>query len=202
MADRVVVREGRPTQQEGRQYARYSNEASHGVVRILFGPHFEEILGRAYLSPGHDMSYEHAVFAETDAGIVGMASGFSAEDHRTSTVKPTIRAAGFRGIRLVPFGILGLRFFSFVNTVPDGDYYLAALAVDDAARGLGVGSILLDEIEQRAVAARCARLALDVETANHHAQRVYQHRGMTIDGESPAIAFMPDKRVYRMVKTL
>ena len=202
MADRVVVREAQPTPQEGQQYARYSNEASHGVVRILFGAHFEQILGRAYLSPGHDMSYEHVVFAETDAGIVGMASGFSFDDHRTSTVRPVLQAARLRGIRLVPFGILGLRFFSFVNTVPEGDYYVAALAVDDTSRGQGVASMLLDDTEKRAAAAGCTRLVLDVETANHHAQRVYQRRGMTIEGESPAIAFMPDKRVYRMVKTL
>lgn len=202
MADGVAIRPARPTALEGERYARYSNEASHGVVRILFGPHFEQILGRAYLSPGHDLSYEHAVFAETDAGIVGMASGYSFEDHRTSSLRPVVQAAGLRGIRLVPFGILGLRFFSFVNTVPDGDYYLAAVAVDDTARGFRVGSMLLDDTEQRAAAAGCTRLVLDVDTANHHAQRVYQHRGMTIEGESPAIAFMPDKRVYRMVKTL
>lgn len=202
MADRVVVRPARPTQHDGQHYARHSNEASHGVVRVLFGPRFEQILGRAYLSRGHDMSYEHVAFAETDAGIVGMASGFSSEDHRTSTVRPVLQAAGLRGIRLVPFGILGLRFFSFVNTVPDGDYYLAAVAVDDSSRGRGVASMLLDHTEQQAAAAGCSRVVLDVETANHQAQRVYQHRGMTIEGESPAIAFMPDKRVYRMVKTL
>ncbi len=46
----------------------------------------------------------------------------------------------------------------FIKTVPDGDYYLLAVAVDDQARGSGIGSTLLDYSEATARAHGCARI--------------------------------------------
>ncbi len=40
------------------------DQASHRLVRRLFGPRYDLIIGRAYLSSGHDMSYQTAIFAE------------------------------------------------------------------------------------------------------------------------------------------
>ncbi len=202
MAGEATIRQARPTRQEGGLYALYSNEASEGFVRDLFGAYYLRILGTAFLSPGHDSSYESTVFAKIDGEIVGMASGYSFEEHQRSSLKPVMKAAGPRMLRMLPLGVLAARFLAFVTKLGDGEYYLAALAVNTDSRGKGVASALLDATERRAVEAGCQRLVLDVDIANHGAQRVYQHRGMTVDAESPAIAFMPDKRVYRISKPL
>ncbi len=53
---------------EGVRFARYMDQASHGLVRRLFGPRYDLIIGRAYLSSGHDMSYQTAIFAELGVG--------------------------------------------------------------------------------------------------------------------------------------
>lgn len=202
MAVAISIRPAQPTIEEGRFFAHFSNQASHGQVRTLFGPQYERILSEAYVSRGHDMSYETVNFAKRGEDIVGMASGYSAEQHRSSSLRPTIRAAGIRMLRLLPIGFLGGRFFSFINEVPDGDFYLAALAVDESVRRSGVGSLLLDEVESRALKEGCHRLALDVAVDNPNARRLYERRGMSVEAESPPIMFMPDKRVYRMAKAL
>lgn len=199
----VVLRPARPTVDEGVRFARYMNQASHGLVQRLFGPRYELTIGRAYLSPGHDMSYQTAVFAELgDGEIVGMASAYSYLEHAAASDGPVLRAAGFRMVRMIPIWILGRALFSFIDTVPDGDYYLAGMAVDDAQRGKGIGSRLLDEAENRAVTLGCRRLALDVAADNEGARRLYERRGMTVDSQSPTVFLMPDQSVYRMVKVI
>lgn len=188
---------------EGIRFARYMNQASHGLVRRLFGPRYELIIGRAYLSPGNDMSYQTALFAELGGGeIVGLASAYSYLEHAAASDAPVLRAAGFRMARMIPVWVLGRALFSFIDTVPDGDYYLAGMAVDEDHRGSGIGSMLLDEVEIRAAKSGCRRLALDVAADNDGARRLYERRGMTVDSLSPSMFLMPDKRVYRMVKVL
>jgi ribosomal protein S18 acetylase RimI-like enzyme len=194
------LRPAQPNVEDGRRFAHYVNEASHGLVRSLFGPRFERIIAEAFLSPGHDLSYETAVFAETEGRIVGMTSSYSSAQHRESSDKPVIAAAGLQVIRMIPLGILGRRFLAFINTVPDGDFYLAAVAIDDSLRGAGIGSMLIDDVEERAVASGCHRLALDVAVDNTSAIRLYEKRGMSIEAESPSILFRPGQRVLRMVK--
>jgi len=90
----------------------------------------------------------------------------------------------------------------FLDTVPDGDFYLQAIAVDSELRGAGVGSILIDAIEARAGASGSARLALDVSATNEGAYRLYSRRGMTVESESPKRWFMPRSEVMRMTKLL
>lgn len=199
---RPVLRPARPDLDEGVRFADYMNQASHGLARLLFGPSYKRIIANAYLDRGHDMSHTTAVFAEFDGEIVGMASAYSAEEHEDSSDWPVIRAARLRMVRMLPMAILGRGLLSFIDTVPDDDYYLAALAVDADRRGSGIGSMLLEDCERRARSAGCRRLALDVAADNPDARRLYERRGMQSEATSPPIMFMPDQRVHRMVKEI
>ncbi len=90
----------------------------------------------------------------------------------------------------------------FIETVPDGDYYLQAVAVDDQYRGSGFGSTLLDYSEEVGRAAACARIVLDVAENNAGARQLYERRGMKVEATSPSILRIPDTRAYRMIKPL
>jgi ribosomal protein S18 acetylase RimI-like enzyme len=112
-----------------------------------------------------------------------------------------MKAAGFlRSIRVLALTPFTLGLIRFMNGLDDGDYYVQAVAVDASSRGAGVGSKLLDLSEQRARAAQCRRLVLDVSCTNAAAKRLYGRRGMTVVAESPGITFVPDSSVLRMVK--
>ena len=196
------IRQAQPDMSEGRAFAAYLDAAADGIFRMLLGRNHEDIVAEAYLEPGHDLSYEHVVFAELDDGIVGMASGYTASEHEQSSDAPLRKAAGWRTIRMVGIALLGGRLFEFIDSVPDGDYYLQAIAVDTQRRGAGIGSALMDHAEASASREGCARFTLDVAVDNDGARRLYERRGMAKVAESPSVALLPQSGVYRMAKDL
>ena len=198
----VQLRPGRPTVEEGERFARYLNEAADGVFQVLLGGRYARIIGQAYTSPGHDLSHQTAVFAQDGGTIVGMASGYSSEYHQGSTDQPLQQAAGWRVVRMAALSALGRGMLAFMDRVPDGDFYLQAVAVDEDQRGRGVGSVLIDDVEKRAADSGCRRLALDVAKDNEGARRLYERRGMEIEAESPRLLLTPGSGVFRMVKTI
>jgi ribosomal protein S18 acetylase RimI-like enzyme len=98
--------------------------------------------------------------------------------------------------------MLGRRMKTFIKAVPDGDYYLLAVAVDGQYRGAGIGSTLLDYSEGRARAVGCTRIVLDVAEKNAGVRRLYERRGMEVEAKSPSIILAPSFRACRMVKPL
>ena len=198
----VTVRPAVSMIDEGLLFARYLNMAADGAFRALLGRGYDRVVGEAYLSPGHDLSYETVVFAERSGRIVGMASGHTSQQHAESSDEPLRRAAGFRMVRMAAFSMLGRGMKRFITAVPDGDYYLQAVAVDDQYRGSGIGSTLLDYSEETGRAAACARIVLDVAEKNTDARQLYERRGMEVNATSPSILLIPNTRAHRMVKPL
>ena len=117
--------------------------------------------------------------------------------------RPLLDAAGrLIGLRIAAVSLIARPMLRFLEHVPDGDFYLQAVAVDDDQRGNGIGSLLIDHIEAQARAEGCARLVLDVAAGNPNARRLYERIGMTVEAESPHPPFMTDMRAFRMVKPL
>lgn len=199
----TTLHPARPTSDEGVVFAAYLDTAAYGLFRAMLGRQVERIIADADQETGHDLSYQHVTFAERGGQIVGMASAYTAEDHRRSSDEALAQAAGtIRTVRMAIVSILGRPLLRFVDHVPDGDFYLQAVAVDDDQRGRGIGSLLIDHVEAEARAHRCARVVLDVAADNDGARRLYESRGMTVEAESPHPPFMPSMRVRRMVKPL
>ena len=122
VSESVTVRPAVATIDEGVLFARYLNVAADGAFRALLGRGYEDVIGEAYLSPGHDLSYETVVFTERSGRIAGMASGFTSQEHEQSTDEPLRRAAGFRMVRMTAFSVVGRGMKQFIKTVPEGDY--------------------------------------------------------------------------------
>ena len=136
----VTVRAARPSPEEGERFAEFFDVAEAGIVRQVLGKRSEQVMAAAYLSPGHNYSYETVHFAEIDGQIVGMASAYGSRYHAASSLRPILRAAGLRSIRAIPAVVFGWRVMSFVDAIPESDFYLAALAVDATRRGEGIGT--------------------------------------------------------------
>ena len=198
----ITIRPAVKTLEDGQQFARLFDIAGDGLARWMFGKGFAGIVSKAFLEPDHDLSYEHVWFAETEAGIAGMLSGYSSADHAQSRDGPVMRAAGIQAVRMIATWLVAVRLFSFMDRLPEGDWYLQAVAVDEAHRGAGIGSRLLDYAEATATAAGARRLALDVAVDNDGARRLYERRGLAIEATSPSVPFMPDTAVHRMAKDL
>jgi ribosomal protein S18 acetylase RimI-like enzyme len=198
----IVLRAAKPTFDEGLVFARYLNEAAEGFFRFMLGRRVADIIAKAYTQPDHDYSFQNVIFAENDKVIVGMASGCTAKQRRRFSDRPLKQAAGFPALRMRAVKILCAPLLRILNTLADGDFYLQAIAIDKELRGEGVGSALMDSIEDRARAGGSTRLSLDVSAKNEGARRLYERRGMTVESQWPKRLVIPGLRLLRMTKTL
>jgi ribosomal protein S18 acetylase RimI-like enzyme len=199
---RAKLRPAEPAIEEGQAFAGYLDQAAEGFFGFWLGGRADSILAQAYLQPGHDLSYEGVTFAERDGALVGMALGYTAEQHRLSSTEPLEQAAGRWHPRMSTVSFVLAPLFKILHTMADGDFYLQAIAVDPAERGTGVGSALMDFAEENAIASGAARLVLDVSVANATARRLYERRGMTIESTWPRRFRLPKVTLLRMVKSL
>jgi ribosomal protein S18 acetylase RimI-like enzyme len=199
---RVALRPAKPEFEEGLLFARYLDAAADGVFRFMLGKAADRVLAKAFLEPAHDLSYGHVTFAERDTTIIGMVSSYSSQQHRRSSDGPLIRAAGWRAARMAAVGVIAAGLFRFLGTVPEGDFYLQAVAADPQSRGGGVGSALIRHAEERGRRAGCTRLALDVAVDNHGARQLYERLGFVVEAASPRSAILPKGQVHRMAAML
>ena len=198
----IVLRDANPTINEGLVCGHYLDEVAEGFFRFMLGRRFAEIIARAYSRPNHSYSFQNVIYAEFDKRIVGMALGFTAEQHHKFSDQPLKEAAGFRALRMTIVKIICAPMLRILETIADGDFYLLSMAVDKEYRGKGIGSALIDTIEERARASGSTRLSLDVSANNEGARRIYERRGMNIKSQWPKRIPLPGVRFYRMTKSL
>ncbi len=202
MADQQTrLRPATPEREDGLEFARYLDQAAEGFFGFMLGREAASIIADAFTEPGHSLSYEHVVFVERDGVIVGMSLAYTHEQHREFSDEPLERAAGRAARRMKLARFLLAPMWRILETVPDGDFYLQAIAVDPELRGAGIGSLLLDDVVERGTRNGSARLTLDVGARNKGARRLYARRGFTESSEWPAARFVPTVFV-RMTKSL
>ena len=198
----IRLRAATPDFNEGVVFARYADEVAEGFFRVMLGRNVVAILATAYMQPNHEHSYQNVTFAERDGVIVGMASGYDATQRHHFSDQPLKHAAGSHAVRMKAVKILYAPLMRILETVAEGDFYLLSLAVERALRGEGVGSMLLDAVEDRARANGSARLSLDVSANKEGARRLYGRRGMTVESQWPKRVVIPGVKLLRMTKTL
>ncbi len=131
------------------------------------------------------------IFAEVDNKIVGMSSTFTEKQHRKFSDKPLRRAAKRNAIRMKLVRILFAPLWRILETIPEGDFYVQGIAIEPELRGIGIGSILMNNIEKRAKASESNRLSLDVSAKNDGARRLYKRLGMVESSMWPNSRFLP-----------
>lgn len=198
----TLLRPAAPTVEEGKCFAGYLDQAADGFFGLMLGQRSADILAKAYMQPDHDLSYQYVTFAEQNSRVVGMFSGYTARQHQRSSDRPLQQAAGSSQARMAVVSFLLSPMLRFLETVPEGEFYLQAIAVEPEIRGAGVGSMLLDAVEATAIAQGAHKLSLDVFSGNTGARRLYEKRGMRVESHWPKRLPIPGFKIFRMVKPL
>ena len=196
----IILRTANPTFDEGLTFAYYLDEAFEGLFRLMLGRRAADIVAAAYTQPNHDFSYQNAIFAECNKTIVGMTTGYTTEQHHGYSDQPLKQAAVDHIFEKVGVTLLCLR-LRLLGTHTDGDFYLQAIATSQEFRSQGVGSALLDAIEDRARVSGSTRLVLDASAKNEGARRFYERHGMTVKLKGSTSPFMP-RFIIQMTKRL
>lgn len=200
--DSIVLRAAKPTLDEGLVFARYLDEVAEGFFRFMIGRCVEHVIATAFLQPGHDLSHQNVTFVEQEGAIVGMVSGYTARQHRASSRRPLKEAAGRSNLRMRIVSFLFAPLKRIIDSTSDEDFYVQAIAVSKEQQGGGVGSTLMDFIEEEARASGSTRLALDVSAKNESARRFYSNRGMSVESQWPKRLPIRALKFYRMTKKL
>lgn len=185
MFPRIALRRACPTPSDGVLFARYLDTSADGLFGLMLGPESERVVAKAYVVPDHGLSFEHVTFALREDIVVGMVSAYSSEQHGRSTDAPLKRAAGWRIIRLGAVSVAVGRVLRFLGDIPDGDFYLQAVALDSESQGEGVGTVLIEHAQNRAMEKPADRFTLHVAVENTVARRLYERLGMRIEATSP-----------------
>ena len=201
-----VLRAARPTDAEAALFAELTDAAARGMFAYLLGRDAPRILAAIYKVPGHTLSFERVVVAESDGAVAGMASDYSAEDYRAGGrigVRLMTREAGWRALRLGIAYVPVRRPLGFTEQIDDGDQYLQMVAVLPAFRGRGVGTALIEAAAERARSEGASRLVLDVEAENSGALALYRRLGFEITATSRRGSWpMRHIQIHRMGRTL
>jgi len=200
-AKSIIIRPANPTIEEGQQFATYMNSTSDGGFKKMFGKRFEKIVSAAYREPNHDLSYETALFAEVEAEIVGMVSGYSAEQYRQFRKDVVKQGAGRSRFRITLISTLIAPMMRFLHTYDDGDFYVEFLAVDETHRGQGIGAKLLNSMEDRARDSRSTHFAINVAARNKGARKLYERHGFVTIARWPRTRLVRPN-ILRMTKPL
>ena len=197
----VHLRPARPEYDEGLIFARYLDQAAEGFFQFMLGKNSKTIIANAFLELGHSLSFENVVFVEKDTRIVGMSSTFTGVKHRDFSDEPLMRAAKRNAIRMKLVRTLFAPLWRILESIPEEDFYIQSIAVEPDLRGAGIGSLLMKDIENRALVNGSSRLSLDVSAKNEGAKRLYKHREMTEVSVWPKSRYLPTFLV-RMSKDL
>ena len=197
----TLLRPARPEYDEGLLFARYIDEAAEGFFGFMLGRNSQSIIAKAFIEPGHTLSYENVIFAEKGGEVVGMSSSFSGVQHREFSEGPLKKAAVRSAVRMKIVRTLFSPLWRILESIPNDDFYIQGIAVEPQLRGKGIGSVLMNDLESRARLNGSLRLSLDVSAKNKGAQKLYEKLGMVVVSKWPSTRILPTVFV-RMSKDL
>jgi GNAT superfamily N-acetyltransferase len=186
--------------------ARPDDRAAPALLYVSAAPYYDAYAGsreRAvrmlealWARPGHTASFDVTHVAVLDGSVVGVLTAFPAVDSdRLARRFLRLSVPRLPVWRWLPI-LRHLRASATVTPVPPEDaLYVDALAVEAAARHLGVASRLLREAERLAAERGLAGVALDTGIDNGPARALYEGYGFR-PGRVHATA---DERVARAV---
>lgn len=171
-------------------------EASGGLMSMMLGGRWREVLTDVIGVPGHEMSLETARIAMVGGEPVGVAVSCGASTPSVDEVMQ--KAAGRSVVRLAIVSAVAAPVLGFMGCHAPGEWHLTAVAVDESQRGAGIGSVLLNDTRKRAVDHDATALTLDVDTDNDGARRLYERLGFTETARSGRAWLIGGAQVTRM----
>jgi ribosomal protein S18 acetylase RimI-like enzyme len=164
-----------------------------------------DILKRLFPVKGHRFSYEFTRVAVRQERVVGLFTGYSGK--LLGRLNRRLGQLMFQQYRLRGKAALLIRALPlvFIKEADRDEYLVSNLAVRKQVRGRGIGSGLLEQVEERTREVGLRRISLMVSIGNEDARRFYESHGFKVR----ATQLESNKRVpylgpgyHRMVKAL
>lgn len=199
--DELIIRKGKI--EDARDFSHLILLSAPVFFPSLFGDNVLEVMENLFRYPGNIFSFEHSYFVEMEKKIAGMVLGYTwkeRDQEELNTGFLLFRYLGWDILTRVPYL---LRVQSILGKLVAGDYYISNIAVYPEFRGCGLGTRLLEKMEEEAVERGCKMMVLDVEADNRGAIRLYQKLGYNA-GEGSSVVKIKGKsfEFFRMRKNI
>ncbi len=199
--DNIIIRKGKA--EDAQDFSQFILLSAATFFSSIFASNTEEVMRKTFQQPGNLFSFEHSYFIEVNGKIAGMALGYNWEQKRREELHT--------GLLLVKY--LKWSFFTrifnllkaqgIVGKVSENEYYLSNIAVYPEFRALGLGTKLFSEIKRESEKTGSNKIALDVETNNKRAIKLYERLGYIIKWRTPSIKINKETfEFFRMFKVL
>lgn len=152
------------------------------LFATVFGEGFKEIIQKIFKERRNLFSFEHTYFLKMDGKIAGMVLSYDWTIKRREEINTGRALFKHMGLKLIKRLPLLLKLNSVVGILNRGEYYISNIAVYPEYRGMGIGTTLLNFIEETK-SKNIKNLTLDVETKNEGAIRLYKRLGFIISGK-------------------
>ena len=168
----------------------------------IFGKNVKEILKKLYIVKRNQFSYEFTNFIFFEEKISGMVLSYSYDEKSKIDLN-----TGYLLIKIMNLNFLKifpnlLKSFNVLGKIDKEDYYISNIAIYPEYRGIGLGTKLLNFIEDLAKNRKLKRIVLEVEKKNLNAIKVYENFGFKKEKE---IFLKIDRKkfsFYKMIKTI
>ncbi|MEM7033173.1 MAG: N-acetyltransferase [Chloroflexota bacterium] len=200
-----TTRRAEPTRQDGEAFADLVMIAAADAVPQLFGSGAHTLFTAIFLEKQHAFSYDKVHFLQVGGQIAGMISCIcwpKAQVERKRSTWLLLKYMRWRAWRYL-LGIIQLYLVGLhIGECYRGECYLQFVALYPQFQGRGLGHQLMQLSQTQGYRNHCQKLALDVDSKNRQAIRLYQKTGFEIVSKSPTYPHPAAGQVYRMVKLL
>lgn len=181
----IVVRKGNP--EDARHFSELVLLTSPTFLPALFGSNVKNLMKNLFRHRRHYYSFDRSFFIEVGGKIAGMAQLHKLRPRRREKIRLSLLLLKYLKWRF-PTKVAGLlKSERLIKRVAGNDCYLGSVAVYPEFRRLGLGTKLLEAVEEEVKSIGKKRIVLHAETQNVRAINLYQRLGYRIEQKSPIL---------------
>jgi len=181
----ILVRKGRP--EDAHHFSELVILTSPAIFPIVFGSSVKTVMKNLFPHKRHYYSFDRSFFAEINGKVAGMAQLHKLINRKGQTVRLSFLLLKYLKWRLPAKAVNLLKLDHLIKDVAHNDCYLSNVSVYPEFRSFGIGTKLLEAVEEEAKSIGKKRLVLHAETHNTRAISLYERLGYKIESKSPAL---------------
>ena len=181
----IMVRKGRP--EDAHHFSELVTLSSPAIFPIVFGFRVKKVMRNLFPHKRHYYSFDRTFFAEMNGKVVGMAQLHKLMTRKGQTFRLSLLLLKYLKWRLPAKVVNLLKFNGLMKDVARNECYLSNVAVYPEFRSFGIGTKLLEALEQEAKSIGKKRVVLHAETHNQRAISLYERLGYRIESKSPSL---------------
>ncbi len=178
----ILIRKGRP--EDAHHFSELVVLTSPAMFPIVFGSSVKKVMKNLFPHKRHYYSFDRCFFAEINGKVAGMAQLHKLVIRKGQTARLSFLLLKYLKWRLLAKAINLLKLDRLIKDIACNDCYLSNVSVYPEFRSFGIGTKLLEAVEEEAKSIGKKRVVLHAETHNRRAINLYERLGYKIESKS------------------